>query len=87
VLVEPLNETLQQRWDVNGGIIIKEVAAESAAEAAGLRPGDVVTMLDGVHIDSVETFSKVQKALPVNKLVPMRIIRAGKPMFVPLRVQ
>ena len=87
VLVEPLNEILQQRWDVNGGIIIKEVAAESAAEAAGLRPGDVVTMLDGVHIDSVETFSKVQKALPVNKLVPMRIIRAGKPMFVPLRVQ
>lgn len=87
VLVEPVNETLQQRWGVQGGVMVKNIAKDSAAEKAGLRPGDVITMLDGVHIDTRKTFNKVQKALPTNKLVPMRIIRAGKPIFVPLRVQ
>lgn len=48
--------------------------------------GDVITMIYGESIRSVEDFEKVSKALPKNRSVPMRIVRRGAAMFIPLRI-
>ena len=48
--------------------------------------GDVITMLNGRQVESVELFETIVADLPVDKSVPMRIVRRGSPLFIPLRV-
>lgn len=47
------------------------VVPDSAAEAAGLQPGDVVTQLDGVRISR---FEDIQRIIQLNPEVPLRIV-------------
>jgi len=48
--------------------------------------GDVITMIYGESVRSVEEFESVVKSLPKNRSVPMRIVRRGAAMFIPLRI-
>ena len=43
-------------------------------------------MIAGEPIRSVEDFERVAKELPANRSVPMRIVRRGAAMFIPLRI-
>ena len=50
---------------------VGQVQAGSAAEAAGIRPGDVITSIDG---GPVERFEDVQQVVRLNPGVPMTIV-------------
>ncbi|MFT6386638.1 MAG: serine protease Do [Cellvibrionaceae bacterium] len=63
------------------GVIIKQVSVNSPAAAAGLEPGDVLVQLGFDEIRSAKQFRKIEKALPVNKPQPVRVIRRGSPLF------
>jgi len=83
VVVAELND--RQRKAVGDGVIVKEVKRGPAA-FSGLVNGDVITMIAGEPVRSVEDFEKVAKELPANRSVPMRIVRRGAAMFIPLRI-
>ncbi|WP_419811254.1 DegQ family serine endoprotease [Bacterioplanoides sp.] len=83
VVVTELNDA--QRKKMGDGVVVKEVNQGPAA-FAGLVNGDVITMIYGESIRSVEDFDKVVKSLPKNRSVPMRIVRRGAAMFIPLRI-
>lgn len=83
VVVADLSDA--QRKQLGDGVLVKEVKQGPAA-FAGLVSGDVITMIYGESIRSVEDFEKVSKALPKNRSVPMRIVRRGAAMFIPLRI-
>jgi len=83
VVVADLSDA--QRKKSGDGVVVKQVEQGPAA-FAGLVNGDVITMIYGESIRSVADFNAVVKTLPKNRSVPMRIVRRGAAMFIPLRI-
>ncbi|HWV16712.1 MAG TPA: Do family serine endopeptidase [Cellvibrio sp.] len=63
------------------GVQILSVEPDSAASRAGLTPGDIITQLDFVEVDSVASYNKVVASLPKNVPKAIRFLRQGNPMF------
>ncbi|MBX2807211.1 MAG: DegQ family serine endoprotease [Cellvibrionaceae bacterium] len=80
ISVEALSSDLRQELGLDG-VVIKQVAPDSAAEAAGVEPGDIIVQLGFDDIGSVKEFQKAEKSLPANKPQPIRVIRRGTPLF------
>jgi serine protease Do len=83
VLLTDLSD--RQRKEVGDGVMVKEVH-RGPASMAGLINGDIITMIYGEQINSVAEFEKIVNNLPKNRSVPMRIVRRGTAMFIPLRI-
>lgn len=81
--VVDLRPELAWYFDVEGGVLIVDVAPGTPAAMAGIVPGDVVTRLDQVAIRSVEELrfgvSRADEALP------LRLVRQGNTLEVLLR--
>lgn len=86
VVVRALPAAARERLDVEGGVQIERVGDDGPAAAAGLRPGDVITRLNNVVIDSVETFGEVVAELPRGRTISVLVIRGGVATFIPLRI-
>ncbi len=86
IQISALDDQLRERLSVTNGVVVRRVEEGAGAES-GLMVGDVITMLNGEEIGSVEIFAGVVAALPDKKAVPMRIVRRGSPMFVPLKLK
>jgi len=85
MVVENLNDQLRDRTGVRDGVVVVAVKRGDAAQA-GLRRGDVITMINGQRIDSVADFEQAVESLEADDMVPVRIVRQGRPIFVPLKV-
>lgn len=66
----------------NRGEIIQNVQPESPAERAGLRPGDIVTEVNGRKVTSEQTVSYLIATLAPGTRVPIKILRDGREMTV-----
>jgi len=77
--------TDKQRKASGDGVVVREVNRGPAA-FAGLVNGDVITMISGESVRSVEDFERIVADIPANRSVPMRIVRRGAAMFIPLRI-
>ncbi|HJQ40697.1 MAG TPA: ATP-binding protein, partial [Thermoanaerobaculia bacterium] len=67
----------------NGVIVVKTVDAGSAAEAAGLRPGDAILVIADTPTTEVEGVQKTLRR--IGESVPMIVSRAGKPLTINYR--
>ncbi len=83
VLVAELSDARRKRD--GDGVVIKQIQ-RGPASMAGLINGDVITMLNGQPVRSVDDFHRIVKELPTNRSVPVRIVRRGSAMFVALQV-
>ena len=81
LVVEPVSPELAQEWQVKGGVLVDQVAENSAAANSGLRPGDVIVQLGFSGIDDVDSYRKLQAELPANSLLPIRFYRQGRALF------
>lgn len=89
-VVEPLDKAestmLKKNYHIDYGVKIVDVTGGAAA-AAGLQPGDIIVSIAFKPIRSPEQLEEVVKKLPKGRKVPMRIIRRGMSMFLPLVVR
>ncbi len=85
IVVSPLTQEQRDRWSLNSGVVVTQVEDGPGAQA-GLVTGDVITMLKGERIETVEQFYEIVASLPDDRAVPMRIVRRGSAMFIPLRL-
>lgn len=85
MVVGNLNDQLRDRTGVDEGVVVINVKPGDAAQA-GLRRGDVITLMDGQRIASVADFKRTVAALEAGTMVPVRIVRHGRPIFVPLKI-
>lgn len=85
LVVEEVTEQLQSRWGISGGVLVTEVASGSPADEAGVRSGDVITLLAGNPVTSVDSFLRAVEELEPGKSVPVRLIRRGAPLFLGLK--
>lgn len=80
-----LDQQIKDRWNVTAGVVVRRVDAGAGADA-GLLPGDVITILNGQRIESSRQFASIVAELPTGRAVPMRIVRRGSPLFIPLKL-
>ena len=67
------------------GVLVREVEA-GPARSAGIRPGDILLMINNQDVTSAEQFAKLVKGLPAGKSVPVLIQRGDAPVFLPLKI-
>lgn len=84
--VAPLPKELSDKWNLRSGVIVEQVR-EGAGARAGLVRGDVITMLNGQQVETIEQFSRLVVDLPEGRSVPMRIVRRGSPLFIALKLK
>ncbi|GAA0791061.1 DegQ family serine endoprotease [Marinobacterium sediminicola] len=84
VVVAPLPEELKDKWNVRSGVIVERVE-EGAGARAGLVRGDVITMLNGERVETLDQFQRIVSELPGGRSVPLRVVRRGNPMFIALK--
>ncbi len=85
LVVEEITEQLQSRWGISGGVLVSEVISGSPADRAEIRSGDVITLLAGSPVTSVDSFLRIAEGLEPGKSVPVRLIRRGTPLFLGLK--
>jgi S1-C subfamily serine protease len=79
VTVEPLTEEAAETYGLRGrsGVLVTDVAAGSAAEAAGIREGDLILEVNRRPVASVEAFTAAAASLKPGEAVPVQIERSG----------
>lgn len=82
--VGPLPEAAQERFDVDAGVQVTAVTGPAAA--AGIRPGDIITLLNNRQVSDVEQFTQIVESLPRGRSVAVLVVRGGNATFIPLRV-
>jgi serine protease Do len=68
------------------GALVAGVTKGSPAEAAGLKPGDVITGFDGKEIAEVQNLPPLVAAASIGKDVPVTILRDGKEQTLQVKV-
>ena len=78
--LRPLTPDEQRRAEVNGGVVVQNVAG--AAAKAGIQPGDIVLSVNGEAITSTEQLrSLVTKA---EKRIAVLVDRGNARIFIPV---
>jgi len=67
------------------GALVSRVFPGSPALAAGLRPGDVITAVEGKPVDSREAFSTFTSTVPSGQPVQLTVLREGASKTITIR--
>jgi serine protease Do len=78
VTVTPLSAQLATYFGVKQGVLVSEVTAGSAAEKAGLKAGDVITMVRGQSVSEPEDVVRELGAAESGTSVEIRVTRDRK---------
>ncbi|WP_265564502.1 Do family serine endopeptidase [Sphingomicrobium arenosum] len=88
VSLQPLSEDVADALGLpkERGELVRSIVEGQAAEAAGLRQGDVILTIDGTPVTPDNTVSYLISNTPVGATVPLTIIRDGERRTVNVRV-
>lgn len=70
--------------DVNVGAFINEVQPDSAADKAGLLPGDIIIELDGSKIDSFSELRAKVASMGAGAEIDLKVVRQGERLEFPV---
>jgi Do/DeqQ family serine protease len=73
--------------DRPAGVLVARVEDKGPASEAGLRRSDVIIQVDGQNVDDPDAFGYRYATRPVGGTAQVGIIRSGKRMTIPVRLQ
>lgn len=85
----PMKLDSMPRWmDINKqrGMIINVVVKGSPADIAGMVVGDLLVAVDNKAVDTDDATRNVVSNIPVGRVVPIKIIRDGREMYLLLTI-
>jgi serine protease Do len=87
VWIQPINKDLAEQFDYEDthGALVADVIADSPAEKAGLKTGDIVRRYDGKRVKNDRHLSLLVASTPVGEEVKLEILRDGKPMTLTVK--
>lgn len=83
--LEDMSAEERSRARIDEGIRVRRTSAGSAMDA-GIRPGDIITMLNQEVVDSVVRFEDIVEGLDPGRTVPVMVVRNAIPVFLAIRV-
>ena len=84
--VAPADPTVLSELSLAGGVEVVGIESQSPAAEAGVREGDILTRLGSRPIGRMRDLEDVQNELIPGTSLPARLIRAGSPLFIGIRV-
>lgn len=67
-----------------GGVVVEAVTADSPAETAGMRQGDIIVEFDGERVRSVRQMTRLVQETPAGRTVEAVLLRDGQRTTVPV---
>ncbi|MBT2774559.1 DegQ family serine endoprotease [Halomonas sp. ISL-60] len=87
VMVAEIDDAMREQLNIPGGVIVRQVEADSVAADAGINPGDVLVSIDHRSVSSSDELVEIVEALPNDRAIPVRLFRDGRSLFVALRLE
>ncbi len=85
--VEPLPDETRESLGIDkGGVLVGSVEKDGPAEKAGIRAGDVISMIDNKAVDSGDDVESVLSELDDRKSVAVLVHRSEGPVFLALQI-
>jgi putative serine protease PepD len=85
--VRPLPPDLAAQAGRTPGLLVQEAVADAPADRAGLRPGDVVTDIDGAPVLTLDDLAGAELRAGIGETVSVTFDRDGEQSTVSLEVQ
>ncbi|WP_010293713.1 S1C family serine protease [Clostridium senegalense] len=82
-----IDEALSKQYNIPQGIYIAGVEDFSAAQKAGIQPGDVIVKFDGKDVKTVAEINALKEKHEENDTVPVEYIRDGKTMKANIKLE
>jgi S1-C subfamily serine protease len=83
VVVAALSEAERKTNDLKeGGVVIREVLADSAAEKAGLTKGDIIVSINNESVASADALKSAVQSAPEGKPLAMLVMQDGRTRFI-----
>ena len=82
--LQPMTQDLAQKFgvDENEGVLVNEVFERDPAALAGIKPGDVITKVDGALVDTPNKLSRLVAGLEPGATAKVEVVRDGKRMIL-----
>jgi serine protease Do len=84
--VRDLDRDSEAEGELRGGVVVTEVAINSAAYEAGVREGDVITRFGRKAISRLADMEIALDGIESGDSVSLRLIRQGAPLFIGIKV-
>jgi len=78
VSIRDLDVSEADKQKLPGGVVVSDVGANSPAEKAGLKRGDIVVEFDGEHVRSARQFTRLVQETTPGRAVKATVVRDGK---------
>lgn len=75
------------QYNMPVGVYVAEVQPNSAADQAGIQPGDVITQIDGTKITSFESLQSILNNHKVGDVINVTLWRNGRTLTVKVKLQ
>ena len=84
--IQPVTAELAAKFGVaeGEGVLVNEVFEKDPAARAGIKPGDIITKVDGKAVETPNTLSSVIAGLPPGATARVEIIRDGRRQLLPV---
>ncbi len=73
-------------YDMEAGIYVMTVDERSDAWSAGLRPGDIITAIDGSAVDSLDDITEIENAAKPGDHLKLSVLRDGDVLELDVRL-
>src|SRR5512147_1484123 len=75
--IQPLTPELARKFGVSEseGVLVNEVFEKDPAAAAGIKPGDIITRIEGAVIDSPNRLSRIVAGLSPGSMTKVEVVR------------
>ena len=87
VTVEGIGEQFAEYFGVKEGVLVKSVVADSAAQKAGIKAGDVITAINGSKVYDVSDLNRALDRVESSGEFSAEIVRDRKPQTVKGKIE
>lgn len=87
VIVKSLDKETKKKMKLDSGVQVMGVDESGPAREAGIRKGDVISMIDNRSVSSVEEFNAITDELAPGTSVAILIQRSNGPVFLAIKPQ
>ena len=84
---EQVSEAYQLYYRLPAGVLVREVAENSAAAKAGILPGDIILAIQGNRISGIDSLNNCLYAYNAGDTVTLTLYRKGRQISVSLTLQ
>ena len=88
VLIQNVDRNLAESFGLDRpiGALVSQVTKQSPAEAAGLKPGDIILSLNDIEVERSSDLPPLVGLLAVGDIADLGVLRKGKRIVVPVTI-